>query len=80
MDAQQATIDMIFVESKRIEKDGKHYNVLALSDGLRTATVFTNTQLETEDLKEGDACKVTFRIGVNYRNQFDIVPVEISPV
>jgi len=77
---EKIVIKAIFVSSFSGEKNGKKYNVLSLSNGLRTATAFLDEPIETEGLKEGDEVEVEMTATINFKNSWDIKPIRIEKV
>jgi len=51
------------------KKDGRAYNFVTLSNGLRAVTVNNGLNLDTTGLVEGDKLDVDFKLEINYKNE-----------
>jgi len=67
-----------FVSSIKGEKNDRKYDLVSISNGLRTVTVNNPNHINTDTLKEGDAIKVEFDLNVSYKNELEPVLKSIS--
>jgi len=73
---------MIFVSFfDGMSKKGNPVKVLSLSDGLRSVSVFMPKEYEHDaTLEEGDEVEVDIQVGIDFRSQFEVTIVAVTPV
>jgi len=59
---------------------GREYNLISLSNGLRTGTIGNPKKLDVSHLVEGDKVNVVFDLDLSYKNEFVLVPTKIEKV
>jgi len=77
--AQQKMIFVSYFDGQ--SKKGNPVKVLNLSDGLRSVAVFMDKDFKLDhDLHEGDEVEVVIEVGIDYRSNFEVRVVEVTPV
>jgi len=76
----QKTLTFVSANAGTSAKSGKSYNLVSLSNGLRTGTLNNPQSLDVSHLKEGDKVNVTFDLDLSYKNEFILIPVKIEKV
>jgi len=71
--------NLVFVSTiKGTSKGGRDYDLVSLSNGLRTGTLGNENHLDFSKYKEGDEIVVKFDLSLNYKNEFVLVPVSVE--
>lgn len=73
---------LVYVDSVKgtAKASGREYNLVSLSNGIRTGTIGNDKNLDFSTYNEGDEILVTFDLTLNYKNEFVVVPVKIEKV
>lgn len=73
---------MVFVSANAgtSKTTGREYNLVSLSNGLRTGTLQNTNKLDFSSYKEGEKVMVTFDLDLSYKNEFILIPVKVEKV
>jgi len=67
-------VEVVFVSRHAgIGKESqKPYDILAISNGIRTGSISFDPTIGTELLKEGDKCIATMQVTMNFKNEWGV--------
>jgi len=73
---------LIFVDAVKgtSKGSGRDYDLVSLSNGIRTGTIGNENHLDFSHFKEGEEIMVSFDLTLNYKNEFVVLPVKVEKV
>jgi len=77
---QEATLIFVGAHSGTSKKNGRPYNIITLSNGMRAGVINNPNNIDTSGLEEGDQVLAEFDVDLNFLNEWTIKLVSLKRI